>query len=183
MDVIQAAIGFIDAEFGVVTLVVRIRVSSEVFGINDLIGMSATHRKSVADHGPLRLVEKAKHLAHVVHQSYQYEPIRVSVGANGFGSLQQMLPLVEVSVGVGVVHKGIQKIECFPNRHLFLIEFEVFGFLFAHEIVRLVGMVQPIELPHRVAPRLVVVTVIFLGFLEGFRVAGQDVVFPYVETR
>ena len=95
-----------------------------------------------------------------------------------------MLQLIQISIGIRVIHERVQKVKSRPNWHFFFVQFEVVGLFFQDKIVGLVRMVQTIELPHRVAFGVIVVAKFFFGFGRGMwlRVAEQQVIFPLVEA-
>jgi hypothetical protein len=74
-----------------------------------------------------------------------------------------VLLLVEIDIGIGIVHQRVQKIECLVERHLTPIKSQKLRPLLLHEIVRLVTVVLAIELAHRVAGRIIVVAIILFG--------------------
>ena len=84
---------------------------------DNLIGIRTADRKSIADHGPLRLAMEAEDLANIVNQASQNEPARMPVSAYSLGSLQQMLNLCKVRVRVAVIDQRIEELHCLPNAH------------------------------------------------------------------
>ena len=67
--------------------------------VDDLRRIRAADGKRVADHRPLRLAVEAEHLAQIVHETGQHEPVWMTVGANRFGRLQQMFELASAMSG------------------------------------------------------------------------------------
>jgi len=57
-----------------------------------------------------------------------------------------VLDLPEVEVGIAVVHERVHVLERLPHRHAPLVECLVLALLRAHEVERLVGVVQPVQL-------------------------------------
>jgi len=55
---VKTTVGLIDAIFGVIARILRVRIGLEEFGINDKFRKSTTNRVLVTDSGPLRLVEE-----------------------------------------------------------------------------------------------------------------------------
>src|SRR6202042_2375401 len=96
-----------------------------------------------------------------------------------------MLELVEIGIGIGIVHQSIQKFESSPDRHLFFIISEELRLLLLNEFVRLISMVQPVKLPHRISPRRFVIPICFgrlaLRNRLRIRIAFQEIFLPYIE--
>ena len=120
-------------------------------------------------------------------EARQHEPLRVAVGADGLGGLQQVFELRKVDVRVGVIDERIQVVQRLPRSEPLAVQREKFFFLFADEVVALVGVVEPVELPDRVSRRVVVVPVrvAVLGRIGGFalfRIAENDKVFPVLQA-
>ena len=113
----------------------------------------------------------------------------MTVPADLFGGLQQMLELGKVGVGIAVVHQRVQKLHCLPDPHFPTVERQKFAFLRHHEIKGLIVMVQAIEFPHR-GPRggfVIAKCLLFLagvegsGFLRDFRIALFQKILPLLE--
>ena len=85
------------------------------------------------------------------------EPARVAVGADRLRRLEGVLDLTEVDVGVAVVDQRLDELERLPDRHAPPVERQVPALLGAHEVERLVQVVEPVELVDRRARALAVV--------------------------
>src|SRR5262249_36728701 len=72
----------------------------------------------------------------------------MAIASNGFGGLQKVLDLREIGVGIAIVHQRVQEFGGFPNRLAPALQAEAFLLLSQHVVLRLVLMVQPIELSH-----------------------------------
>src|SRR5258708_38823785 len=98
-----------------------------------------------------------------------------------------MLELVQVRVGIGIVHQLVQKIKSVPNGHFLFIEFQELGLFLFYEVIGLIGMIQPVEFLYGLPFRVFVVAVFFGGFVPGdglrIGVTFQKVIFPYIEGR
>src|ERR1700722_2137583 len=96
-----------------------------------------------------------------------------------------MLELVKVRVGVTVVDQLVQELERIPYRHLFFIETQELGLLLLYKSIGLILVVQPVELPHAVAARRLIVAVFFciLSLCNSLRIgiSFQEIVFPYIK--
>ena len=110
----------------------------------------------------------------------------MSVLADGLRSLQQVVELVEIGIGIRIIHQLIEEIKCRPDRHFLLIKRKVLLLLFPHEIV---GMVQTIELADGIATGFFVFAV-FSGSLCGgdgfgfgiyFKVSARPI--PYCSSQ
>src|SRR5207249_1125226 len=115
VNVFQAAIRLVDPTLRLVFRNVRIRISAEVFGKDDLIGPGAPHRECVAYDPPLWLSVQAKALSEVMDESNQHHPAGVTVPADGLRGLQEVLDLGEVSVRIAVIDQSVQVFRRLPN--------------------------------------------------------------------
>jgi hypothetical protein len=95
-----------------------------------------------------------------------------------------VLQLVEVNVGVRVVHQRVEVFHGAPHGHFPLVELQKLLFFLHYEVVRLVAVVEPVKLPHRVPFRgfVVAVGVFGLGRLFRFGVAAQYVLLPLIKA-
>src|SRR5215467_9666780 len=146
MDVVEAAVRFIDAVLGLIASDFAVGVGREKFRENDFAGIGTAHWKRIAHYSPLRLAVKTQHLAEVVHEAGEYEPARMAVFADRFGGLQQMLYLRQVGVGIALVHQRVQILGHFPNALFPARQAAIFRFFLQHEIISLLGVVFPVEL-------------------------------------
>src|SRR5258708_7015696 len=89
---------------------------------NDLVGPGAANRKGVSDDSPLRFAIEAKDFAKIMNQAGENKPARVTVAADLFGGLKEVIELRKVCVGVAIVHERIQIVERFPNAHFTALE-------------------------------------------------------------
>lgn len=99
MNFIEAAIRFVDAIFGLILRNFAVGVGGEEFGENDVRRISAADRERIAHDGPLRLPVKAKNFSEIMQKTGEDKPARITIFANCFGSLQQVLDLGEIGVG------------------------------------------------------------------------------------
>ena len=156
--------------------------SREELVVNDALVEPAADGKRVADHRPLRLAVQAQHFAEVVQQAGQHEPVFMPIGPNRFGGLQQVLKLIELDIGIGVVDQRVEKVERFEDAHPPAVEAEIRVALLADEFERLMAVILPVELAHGVAGGVVVVPVVFLGLRAGLRINLLfDELFPRVQ--
>ena len=82
IDVPQAAVGAVNPVFRLILFVVLVGVQLEVLGVDDLVRLGAAYREGIAHYGPLRLAEKAKHLAHIMEKSRQHHPVGMAITAD-----------------------------------------------------------------------------------------------------
>jgi hypothetical protein len=179
VDLVQPAIWFINPMPGVVPGISKVGIVFEKFGINYPVRKCASYREGIAGYRPLRFSKKAKYLSQVMNKSGQDKPVRVAISPYGFGSLQQVLGLVQVDIRIGIIHQGIEKFHRFPEFHPFFVKRLVLMFHFQHEIIRLIMMVQPVEFPYRIPLRVIIVAVILFGFAS-FRITCQKVFLPKI---
>ena len=138
--------------------------------VDDPLIEPAADGKRVADHRPLRLAIQAQHFAQIVHEAGQYEPVLMPVGPNRLRRLQQVLKLIELDIGIGIVDQRVEKIERVENAHPPAIEAEIRIALLADEFERLAGVVLLVELAHGLARGIVVVPIVRLGLRAGRRI-------------
>ncbi len=118
----------------------------------------------------------------VVNEASEDEPILMSVGANRLRRLQQVLLLREVGVWIRIIDESVQIVHRFEHCHLALLKCQIFSLLLQNEVIRLIAMVQPIELAHALAAGIVVIAIVFLSLCLRLRVAAFDEVLPLVEA-
>mmetsp|Transcript_80901 Transcript_80901/g.204507 ORF Transcript_80901/g.204507 Transcript_80901/m.204507 type:complete len:234 (+) Transcript_80901:744-1445(+) len=124
----NAALRLVHAILRTVDRVLQVGVGLERLQAEDaLVGRGAAHRESVADHGPLfqhvltRDLWERQNLADVVQQPHEMEPIMVRpLLADALRSLKVVDAVRELIVGIGVVHKVVQK-----RNHLHDCEFSL----------------------------------------------------------
>src|SRR5439155_2489008 len=85
---------------------------------DDAIRPGAAYWKSVAHHSPLWFAVKAKDFSQVMNESGQNEPVWMAIVADLLGSLQQMVELGKVGIGIAVIHQRVEIFQRFPDAHL-----------------------------------------------------------------
>src|SRR4051812_13323951 len=138
-----------------------VRILIEKLVINNPLIESAPDRKRIPDDCPLRLTIKAKHLAKIVHEPSQHKPVLVTTGANGLRRLQQMLKLIQLDIRIRVVDERVQKLKRLEDAHLPMVEAQKLPSLARNKVECLLAMILPIEFPHRLASRTVVIAIAF----------------------
>src|SRR5712692_11880249 len=118
MNLIEPAVRFVDAIIGLVFGNRAIGIGGKEFRKNDLLRESASDRERITHYGPLGLPIKAEHFPEIVHKTGQNEPARMTILANRFGGLQQVLDLSQIGIGVAVVHQRVQILSHFPDTFL-----------------------------------------------------------------
>src|SRR5437763_16998391 len=108
---------------------------------NNTIGPRTADWKRIPNDGPLRLPIKAKNFAKIVNEACQNEPARMAIAADLLRSLEQMIQLGKVCIGIAVIHEGVQEFERFPYAHFFAIERKEFLAFVLAEIIRLVTVI------------------------------------------
>src|SRR5258708_38705709 len=103
VDILQATIRLIDPVLRLVLGNFCIRIPSEVFREDYLIGPGAPNRECIAHDTPLRLTIQTETLPKIVDESNQHHPARVTVLSDCLRGLQKMLDLREVSVRIAVI--------------------------------------------------------------------------------
>src|SRR5439155_9226095 len=101
-----------------------VRVVREELREHDLVRKRTTDRERIADDRPLGLAEQAQNLTEVMNQTGQNEPARVSVAANRFRHLQEVLDLTETDVGVAIIHERVEELHRLPDAHAALAQGE-----------------------------------------------------------
>src|SRR3989475_11871447 len=84
VDLIEAAVRFVDAILGLVLGNLAIGIGGKEFRENDLIRVSTADREGIAYYGPLRLPIQAEHFSKIVHKAGENEPARMTILANRF---------------------------------------------------------------------------------------------------
>ena len=100
VDLVQTTTGLVNAVDGVEARILAVLVQGKELGENDLVREPASHRKGIANHGPLRLAKEAEHFAQVVNKAGQHKPVGVAVRLDRFRRLQQVRDLRQVDVRV-----------------------------------------------------------------------------------
>jgi hypothetical protein len=77
-----------------------VRIVRKEFAVHDAVTEVAADWKSVANNSPLRFAVEAQDFAKIMDQAGQYKPVFMSILANGFGGLQQVLKLIEINIRV-----------------------------------------------------------------------------------
>jgi len=93
MDIFQATVWLIYSILRLVLGNISVWISAEVFGKDDPMGPGASDWERVAYDSPLRLSIQAEALPEVMDKSDEHHPAGMTVLADSFGGLQQMLDL------------------------------------------------------------------------------------------
>ena len=137
-----------------------------------------------------------------MHEAREDHPARLPIAAQVLGRLQQVLQLRHVGVRIGVVDQLVEVLGRLPHAHRHPVQTEVFLPLGLAELVGLVGVVQPVELPHRgpgVGLVIAELGLLLLGGIAhgrlaigrvglacgragGLRIMLQDEVFPFPDV-
>src|SRR5262249_51451494 len=107
VDLVETAIGFVDAIFRLVLTNLAVWVGRKKFRENNLVGVSATNRERITHYGPLRLPIQTKNFSKIVQKARENEPAWMAILSNGFGRLEEMLDLREISVWITVVNQSV----------------------------------------------------------------------------
>ena len=96
-----------------------------------------------------------------------------------------MLKLVEVGVGIGIINKLVEEVECIPYRHFLFIEFQVISFFLQYKIICLIGMIEPVKLTNSVPGRIFIIPELLFCFSRNawIGVTFEHCIFPFVEAR
>src|SRR5215472_11119668 len=106
----------------------------------------------------------------------QYHPARLTIFADGFGGLQEMLHLAEICIRVAVVYERVEVFCCLPNA-LFVARKPEVLLLFAQDVIEgLPLVIGTIELGYA-RIRLGIILAI-LGFSFYFFVSHSNEAFP-----
>ena len=125
VDIVEPAVGLVDAAWGLVFGDLRVGVLVEELGEDDLVGEAAADGEGVADDGPLRLAEEAEDLAEVVDEPGED---RTSAGGRRGGSPRRSASgarSARVGVGVAVVDEGVEELHRLPDAHVRRVRGEV----------------------------------------------------------
>ena len=164
-NAIETGVLLIEAEAGLVTRILAVGIVSEEFVENDFFGIRAADRESVADHSPLRFAKETENLAEIMDQAGQDEPARMTVAADLFGGLEEVIELGEIGVGIGVIDELVEEFERFPNAHLAAVEGEEVLALLLDEIAGLMAMIEPVKFADSGPGVSFVITELFLFLL------------------
>ena len=140
--------GLIDTVGRVVARVFAIGIGLKELRENDLWRISATRGKSIPHHGPLRLTPKAENLAQVVNEAREDHPARLPIAAQVLSRLKQVLQLRHVGVRIRIVDELVEVLGRLPDAHGHPVQTQVLLPFTLPKLVGLVGVVQPVELPH-----------------------------------
>ena len=91
VHVLEAAIRLVDSVFRLVLGHIAVGVVGEVLMKDDVAGPGAADGEGVADNAPLRFTVKAKAFTEVVEEADENDPSGMTVTADGFGCLEQVL--------------------------------------------------------------------------------------------
>ena len=104
----------------------------------------------------------------------------MTILANCFGGLKEVLDLGEIGIGVAVVHQGVQILGHFPNAFLVSIQAAIFRLLAEDKIKRLVGVVLTVKFRYGgIGVGLIVAEFLFRF---AFTVAGGYKLVPLVQV-
>lgn len=122
-DVVETAVGRVDAVLGVVVGVGGIGVAlSEGGRVDAAVREGAADSEGVADDVPLalgaELREEDHELAEVVDETSQLHPAGLAIAADGLGGLEKVLDLGEGGIGVRLVDQGVELLHGLPDGHL-----------------------------------------------------------------
>src|SRR5215472_11540521 len=98
MDVVEAAVRFINTVLGLKLSHSAVRIRGEIFRKDNFGRVGTADGKCVPYHCPLRLTIQAEDLTEVVNEARENEPARVAIFSNRFSRLQQVLDLRQVGV-------------------------------------------------------------------------------------
>src|SRR5438445_13281950 len=104
----------------------------------------------------------------------------MTILANGFRGLKEVLGLREIGIGIAVVHQGVQILGHFPDAFLVSIQAAIFRLLAEDKIERLVGVVLAVKLRYRgIGVGLIVAEFLFRF---AFTIAGGYKLVPLVHV-
>lgn len=118
--IVHANTRLVDAELGLVDLVVVILVVLEGFRAeDDTVVKGTAHWECVSHDIPLAVgTEEEQQLSKIVDQTDELHPARLAIFAKSLCSLQQMCELRFLCVGVTFIDESVQFLESLPDRHL-----------------------------------------------------------------
>src|SRR6266498_4921715 len=148
MNVFQAAAFRVDAGSSLVFRLAAVGIVGEELMKDDLVRIGAAYWKRIADHGPLRLSVKTEDFSQIVNEARQDEPARMSIPADLFGRLKQMLKLRQIGIGIAIIDQRVQKLHRFPDSHSAPRQRQKSLLLGLYEIVSLMAVIEPVELAH-----------------------------------
>src|SRR5688500_12081639 len=96
-----------------------------------------------------------------------------------------MLKLIEVGIGIRIIHQLVQELEGIPYWHLLFVEFQEFILLIPYEIISLIFVIQTIKFTYSITFSIVVVSEIVLVFFCNtvwIRIPGRHVIFPHIQA-
>jgi hypothetical protein len=180
VDVLETAVGLVNAGFGLVLGDIAIGIIGEVLGEDDVGRPGASDGEGVADDAPLGFAIQAEAFAEVVEKADEDHPARMAVATDRFRCLEKVLDLGEVGIGVAVVDEGVEEFGGLPDGLLALLEGEVL-LLFAEDVVDgLVLVVEAVELGYAGRGLGVIYAELFLA-LALFIASGEKAV-PFFEV-
>ena len=118
-DIVHANTGLVDTELGAVYGVVIVRVALEGVGVDDAMIEGQANRKGIANDIPLALgIVEVEELAKVVDETSQLHPARTAISSHSLSSLEQVLDLAELGIGVTLINEGVELLNGLPDGHL-----------------------------------------------------------------
>ena len=100
-----------------------------------------------------------------MHQSGEDKPVWVTIVANTFGGLQEMLKLIEFDIWIGIIHQRIQVIQRFKNRQATRLQREVLGPLSFDKVDRLMTVIHSIKISNPLSNLCIIISVAALGLM------------------
>lgn len=147
--------------------------------VDDVVAPLAPDDEGVTDDAPLRLVVEGQHLARVVYQPREVEPVVVRVVLpDAFGRLEGVHDVGDVHVRIALVHQLVETFQGLAHRRLEVVELGPLVDLGQDEVHRLVRVHLLVGPAYPLLDRIVlvhgVVTELLDGFLGEFRLRTVD---------
>ena len=119
-DVVETAAWGVDAVLGAVDRVFEVWVLRErLVAVDDALVECTADWEGVTNDVPLALgVEEEEELSEVVDEAGNLHPSWLAVTSDGLGTLEQMLDLAELGVGVALIDQGVELLHGLPDGHL-----------------------------------------------------------------
>src|SRR5260221_1659844 len=146
VDVVEPTIRPVHAVLCLILADTTVGIRRKELWKNNLLGVCATNRESVADYGQLWLAIQAKNFSEVVQEARKDKPTWVAVFPDCFRCLEEMLDLRKVGVRIAFVNQRIQVFSHLPDTFRPAIQTAIFRFLVDDKIECLAGMILAIEL-------------------------------------
>lgn len=108
--------------FGIVAIDVALEA---VRPVHDVVRPAAAHRERVANDGPLRLTVEGHHLAQIVDERRQMQPIVLrKLESRSFGCLEGVHNVRQRCVRIGLVHQIVEFLQSFAHGRPEVVEFQ-----------------------------------------------------------